>query len=104
MSSVKKSRAMMKVADPAWQLHVQGVGLSWTNSYQYLSVWVDKRVSFTTHVAYLRERMQARLNAMWAMTRHTAWATYSVLRLFYEQTLRGPVDYRAPVLIALSPT
>ena len=37
--SAEKSRAMtMKAADPAWQLHVQGVGLSWTNSYQYLGV------------------------------------------------------------------
>ena len=63
--SAEKSRAMMmKAADHAWQLHVQGVGLSWTNSYQYLGVWVDKRLSFTAHVTYLRERTQARLNAM----------------------------------------
>ncbi|KAK8390570.1 hypothetical protein O3P69_010334 [Scylla paramamosain] len=35
--SAEKSRAMMvKAADPAWQLRVQGVELAWTNSYQYL--------------------------------------------------------------------
>ena len=39
---------------------------------------------------------------MRAMTRHTA--TYSVLYLFYVQTVRALVDYGAPVLIVLSPT
>ncbi|KAK8407615.1 hypothetical protein O3P69_002277 [Scylla paramamosain] len=62
--SAEKSRAMMvKAADPAWQLRVQGVELAWTNSYQYLGVWVDKRLSFTAHAAYLRERTQSRLNS-----------------------------------------
>ncbi|KAK8387150.1 hypothetical protein O3P69_018070 [Scylla paramamosain] len=61
--SAEKSRAMMvKAADPTWQLRVQGVELAWTNSYQYLGVWVDKRLSFTAHAAYLRERTQSRLN------------------------------------------
>ena len=81
--SAEKSRAMMvKAANPAWQLRVQGVVLAWTSSYQYLGVWVDKRLSFTAHVAYLRERTQARLAAMRAMTRLTAGATYSVLGLY----------------------
>ena len=102
--SAEKSRAMMiKAADPAWQLRAQGVGLAWTNSYQYLGVWIDKRLSFTAHVTYLRERTQARLNVMRAMTRLTAGATYTVLRLYYVQAVRSLVDYSAPVLIALSP-
>ncbi|XP_063885546.1 uncharacterized protein LOC135113854 [Scylla paramamosain] len=102
--SAEKSRAMMvKAADPAWQLRVQGVELAWTNSYQYLGVWVDKRLSFTAHAAYLRERTQARLNEMRVMTGLTAAATFSVLRRYYVQTVRSLVDYSAPVLIALSP-
>ncbi|KAK3886590.1 hypothetical protein Pcinc_009238 [Petrolisthes cinctipes] len=93
---------MLKAADPAWQLHVQGIDLAWTNSYQYLSVWVDKRLSFKAHAAYLRERTQARLNVMRARTRPTAGATFSVLRLYYVQAVRSLVDYSALVL-ALSP-
>ena len=80
--SAEKSRAMMvKAANPAWQLHVQGVELTWTKSYQYLDVWVDKRLSIAAHAYYLRERSQARLNVMLVMTRLTEGATYSVLRL-----------------------
>ncbi|KAK3889215.1 hypothetical protein Pcinc_006786 [Petrolisthes cinctipes] len=102
--SAEKTRAMMlKVADPAWQLRVQGIDLAWTNSYQYLGVWVDKRLSFTAHAAYLRERTQARLNMMRAMTRPTAGATFSVLCLYYVQAVRSLVDYSALVLLALSP-
>ena len=103
--SAEKSRAMMvRAADPAWQLRVQGVELAWIDSYQYLGVWVDKRLSFTAHAAYLRERTQARLNVMRAMTRPTAGATFSVLRLYYVQAVRSLVDYSAPVLAALSPS
>ncbi|XP_063887725.1 uncharacterized protein LOC135115154 [Scylla paramamosain] len=102
--SAEKSRAMMvKAADPTWQLHVQGVELAWTNSYQYLGVWVDKRPSFTAHAAYLRERTQSRLSVMRAMTRINAGATFSVLRQYYVHAVRSLVDYSAPVLIALSP-
>ena len=77
--------------------------MSRTNSYQYIGVWVDKRLSFTAHVAYLRERTRARMNAMRAMTHLTAGATCSVLPLFYVQAGRAWVDYSAPVPIALSP-
>lgn len=80
--SAEKSRGMMvKAADPAWQLRVQGVELS-----------------FTAHATYLRERTQARLNVMRAMTRPTAGATFSVLRQYYVQAVRSLVDYSAPVL------
>ncbi|KAK3884439.1 hypothetical protein Pcinc_011276 [Petrolisthes cinctipes] len=103
--SAEKTRAMMlKAEDPAWQLRVQGIDLAWTNSYQYLGVWVDKRLSFTAHAAYLRERTQARLNVMRAMTRPTAGATFSVLCLYYVQAVRSLVDYSALVLLALSPS
>ncbi|KAK3895214.1 hypothetical protein Pcinc_001074 [Petrolisthes cinctipes] len=102
--SAEKTQAMMlKAADPAWQLRVQGIDLAWTNSYQYLGVWVDKRLSFTTHAAYPRERTQARLNVMRAMTQPTAGATFSVLHLYYVQAVRSLVDYSDLVLLALSP-
>lgn len=38
---------------------------------------------------------------MRAMTRLNAGATYTVLRLFYLQTVSALVDYSAPVLVAL---
>ncbi|MPC29080.1 hypothetical protein E2C01_022297 [Portunus trituberculatus] len=87
---------MVKAVNPAWQLHIQGVGLAWTKSYQYLEVWVDKQLSFMVHVAYLREMTQARLNMMWATTHLTEGATYSVLRLYYVQAIRSLVDYSIP--------
>ena len=101
--SAVKSRAMaIKTPTPAGQLlSVQGVGLAWTDSYQYLGVWVDRQLSFTQHVTYLRERTQARLNLMRAMTRPSAGATFPVLRLYYLQAVRSLVDYSAPVLVAL---
>ena len=39
---------------------------------------------------------------MRAMTRPSAGATFSVLRLYYVQAVRSLVSYSAPVLIALS--
>ena len=66
-------------------------------------MWVGKRLSFAAHAAYLRERTQARLNVMRAMTRLTEGATYSVLRLYYVQAVRSLVDHSAPALTALSP-
>ena len=36
----------------------QGVKLAWTNSYQYLGEWIDRSLTFTTQVTYLRERTQ----------------------------------------------
>ncbi|KAG0706165.1 putative RNA-directed DNA polymerase from transposon BS [Chionoecetes opilio] len=102
--SAQKTRAMMiRAANPACQLRVQGIGLAWTDSYLYLGVWLDRRLSFTAQVAYLRDRTQARLNVMKAMTRLNAGVTFSVLRLYYVQAVRSLVDYCAPVFIALSP-
>ncbi|XP_076044675.1 uncharacterized protein LOC143027293 [Oratosquilla oratoria] len=104
--SAEKSRVMMvRAADPAGQLCIQGVGLAWVNSYQsyqYLGVWVDKWLSFTAHAAHLRERAQAMLNVMQAMTQPTAGTTFSVLRLYFVLAVRSLVDYSAPVLISLS--
>ncbi|KAG0720443.1 RNA-directed DNA polymerase from mobile element jockey [Chionoecetes opilio] len=103
--SAQKSRAMtIRAANPACQLRVQGIGLAWTDSYLYLGVWLDRRLSFTAQLDYLRERTQARLNVMRAMTRLNAGATFSVLRLYYVQAVRSLVDYCALVLIALSPS
>ncbi|XP_050703623.1 uncharacterized protein LOC126989089, partial [Eriocheir sinensis] len=98
-----KSRAMaIRDTTPAAQLRVQGVGLAWTSSFQYLGVWIDQQLSFTQQVTYLRERTLARLNVMRAMTRPWAGATFSVLRLYYLRAVRSLVDYSAPVLVGLS--
>ncbi|XP_050724605.1 uncharacterized protein LOC127002567 [Eriocheir sinensis] len=103
--SAEKSRAMMfKAAPPDAQLFIRDVRLAWTPAYQYLGVWLDKGLSFIKQATYLKERTQARLNVMRAMTKTRAGATFPVLRLFYVQTVRALIDYSAPVLIALSPT
>ncbi|KAG0718417.1 putative RNA-directed DNA polymerase from transposon BS [Chionoecetes opilio] len=103
--SAEKSKAMtIKAATPDCHLLVQDVRLPWTRVYQYLGVWIDRGLTFTTQVKYLRERTQARVNVMRAMTRTHAGASYAVLRLFYVQAVRALLDYSAPVLIALSPT
>ena len=101
--SAEKSRAMaIRTATPAGRLSVQGIGLAWTDRYLYLGVWVDSRLSFGPQLAHLRDRMEARLNVMRAMTRPAAGATYHVLRLYYVQAVRSLVDYSAPVLTAIS--
>ncbi|MPC47596.1 hypothetical protein E2C01_041346 [Portunus trituberculatus] len=65
-------------------------------------MWVGKQLSFMAHVSYLRERTQARLNVMWAMTRLMVGATYSVLHLYYMQAVPSLVDYSVPIF-TLSP-
>merc|ERR1712035_95892 len=101
--SAEKSRAMaIRAVTPAHQLRVQGVQLAWTGSYNYLGVWLDQHLSFTAEVTYLRERARARVNVMRAMTRPSAGATLSVLRVYYVQAVRSLVDYSAPVLVALT--
>ena len=103
--SAEKSKAMVfKTTPPDYHLQVQGVRLAWTRSYLYLGVWLDRGLTFTAQASYLRERTEARINVMRAMTRSHAGATYSVLRLFYVQAVRALVDYSAPVLVSLSPT
>ncbi|KAG0713912.1 hypothetical protein GWK47_015166 [Chionoecetes opilio] len=68
--SAEKSKAMtIKAATPDCHLLVQDVRLPWTRVYQYLGVWIDRGLTFTTQVKYLRERTQARVNVMRAMTR-----------------------------------
>ena len=94
---------MLKATNPAWQLHVQGVEQTWTKAYQYLGVWVDKRLSFAAHAAYLREVTPARLNVMRTITRLMEGASYSVLSLYYVQAVRSLVDYSAATLTVLSP-
>ena len=55
--SAEKSRAMaIRSGSPANQLHVQGMELAWTRTYQYLGVWLDSRLSFAAQLTYLRER------------------------------------------------
>ncbi|XP_050706570.1 uncharacterized protein LOC126991941 [Eriocheir sinensis] len=103
MISPGKSRAMaIRDTTPAAQLRVQGVGLAWTSSYQYLGVWIDQQLSFTQQVTYLRESTLARLKVMRAMTRPWGGATFSVLRLYYLRAVRSLVDYSAPVIVGLS--
>ncbi|KAG0727153.1 hypothetical protein GWK47_035253 [Chionoecetes opilio] len=93
----------IKAANPACQLRVQGIGLAWTDSYLYLGVVARQAAVVMAQLDYLRERTQARLNVMRAMTRLNAGSTFSVLRLYYVQAVRSLVDYCAPVIIALSP-
>ena len=103
--SAEKSRAMaIRGATPADRMSVQGIGLAWTGCYQYFGVWLDLRLSFGAQLTYLRERTQARLNVMRAMTCPGAVVTYDVLRLYYMQVVRSLVDYSAPVLTSLSPS
>ncbi|KAG0714511.1 hypothetical protein GWK47_001553 [Chionoecetes opilio] len=80
--STQKSRAMtIKAANPVCQLRVQGIGLAWTDPLPVPRGGARRRLSFTAQLDYLRERTQARLNVMRAMTRLNAGATFSVLRL-----------------------
>ena len=103
--SAEKSRAMaIRAATPADRLSVQGIRLAWTGCYQYLTVWLDSRLSFAAQLTYLRERTRARLNVMRAMMRPGAGATYNVLHLYYVQAVRSLIDYSAPVLTSLSPS
>ncbi|XP_076069251.1 uncharacterized protein LOC143041313 [Oratosquilla oratoria] len=103
--SAEKSKALMlKATTPDTHLHIQGIQLAWTSSYQYLGVWVDQGLSFNTQVTYLRERTRTRINVMRAMTRTHSGASHAVLRLYYIQAVRSLIDYSAVVLVSLSPT
>ncbi|XP_076049326.1 uncharacterized protein LOC143030002 [Oratosquilla oratoria] len=100
--SAEKSEAMMFSAPaPTQYLHVQDVRLNWTQSYQYLGIWLDHRLTFARQVTYLREKTQARTTVMRAMTRPEAGTSDAVLLLYYVQAIRSLVDYSAPVLVTL---
>ncbi|MPC16357.1 hypothetical protein E2C01_009180 [Portunus trituberculatus] len=80
----------MKAPNPAWQLHIQGIVLAWIRAYQYLEVWVEN-----PHCLPEGERMQARLNVMWGMTRLTVGTFCSVLCPYYVQAVCCLADYSA---------
>lgn len=73
-----------------------------SHSHQYLGVWLDEKLSFQTHVRYLRERTVARTRVLKAIAWRGTGASFAVKRLFYIQAIRSVIDYSALCLCDLS--
>ena len=105
--SAVKSKAMHLFPGKGAQyrrLTIQGTHLEWVKTHLYLGIWIDQRLTFKTEVEYLKDRTNARVNVMRAMTNPTAGASPEVLRLFYVHAIRPLIDYAAPAIIDIAKT
>ena len=79
-------------------ININGTPIEWVNTYRYLGIVFDSKLSFTPLIKDLVTRMKARLNIMRTLAGTVKGAIVRALRQFYIQAIRSLVDYAAPIL------
>ena len=102
--NANKTKAMAIKSKPNKTLTIGDQEIDWVNTFMYLGVCIDKKLTFQNEVKYLRERAATRLNPMKYMTSLKEGAGYNVLRTYYLATTRSIVEYAAPTLGNLTST
>ena len=88
---------------PPRAIILDGVPLKWSQTYKYLGIIFDRRLTFAAQVKSLNIRMSARLNVMRSISKITWGANKTNLSFFYQQAIVSLVDSSAPALYSLSP-
>ena len=73
--------------------HIQGQVIEWVNSYKYLGITLDKKLTYNRHINGLRGRISARLNMLRYMSACAGGASMRVQRMFYLATIRSLMEY-----------
>ena len=87
---------------PRDQLKLGQTNIKYTTTHQYLGIWLDTKLTFSTHVRYIQERIKARTKALLFISRGGKGAPTKITRLFYIAAIRSIIDYCAPCLPGLS--
>ena len=97
--STNKTKLMaIKCNPPERNICMDGNPIEWVNSYMYLGIQIDSKLTFKQEVSYLREKAKARLSTMKHMTTLKEGANFEIQRKYYIACTRSLVDYAAPVL------
>ena len=102
--NINKTKLMAIKSDPpALNICIDGNPIEWVNTYMYLGIHIDAKLTFKEEVTYLRERAKARLSTMKYMTSLKEGANLDIQRKYYIACTRSLIDYAAPVLHNLHP-
>ena len=88
----------IKYNPPERNICMDGNPIEWVNSYMYLGIQIDSKLSFKQEVSYLRERAKTRLSTMKHMTTLEQGANLEIQRKYYIVCTRSLKDYAAPAL------
>ena len=83
-------------------LTIANTPIEWVDTFMYLGVYIDQKLTFNKQVTYLKERAKTRLAPMRYMTSLQEGAGYEVLKAYYLASTRSLVDYSAPTLANLN--
>ena len=101
----QKTKAMaIKASIPGAQLTLNNQPIEWVNTFTYLGIVLDHKLTFQPQVTYLKHRATARHSVMRKMTSLQQGANSHILKTYYMATIRSLIDYGAINLTKLSPT
>ncbi len=82
---------------PKEHITIENKKLEWVDHHMYLGVILDKRLSFTKHQQYVRNRTKRGLNVLRCLS-GTSWAGLDNMTLYYTRAIRGLIEYAAPAI------
>ncbi|XP_068209172.1 uncharacterized protein [Palaemon carinicauda] len=83
------------------RLIINNTPIEWVNDYRYLGIMINRHLSPTSQVKYLKHRISTRFAAMKRITSLSRGASHLLLRRFYVQAIASQVEYAAPSLTGL---
>ena len=94
--NINKTKLMaIKSEPPATNICIDVNPIEWVNTYMYLGIHIDAKLTFKEEVTYFRERAKTRLTTMKSMTSLKEGANIACTRSL--------IDYAAPVLHSIYP-
>ena len=101
--NTNKTKTMaIRCATPDRAMRIDNNPIEWVDSYMYLGIYIDSKLTFNAEIKYLRERANTRLATMKYMTSLREGAKLEVQKKYYIACTRSLVDYAAPVLSNLN--
>ena len=104
INSNKTKTMMIKDRIPERNISVDNQQIEWVESFVYLGIHIDSRLTFNQEIKYLRQKATARLNTMRYMTSLKGGAGLELQKTYYNACTRSQIDFAAPVLVKLTET
>ena len=89
---------------PRRPLRVRNSYIDWTESAKYLGMYLDKRMTFKTHVEYVLEKTEKALRLLYPLISRKSRLATNIKLLLYKMVLRPIFTYGAPVLSSIAKT
>ena len=104
INSNKTKTMMIKDRIPERNISIDNQQIEWVESFVYLGIHIDSRLTFNQEIKYLRQKATARLNTMRYMTSLKGGAGLELQKTYYNACTRSQIDFAAPVLVKLTET